>query len=1040
VTDEGDDGRVDPASSETPAGRGPGAKSVAEDQINRRIFETSPDLILVVDRQGTFIRVSPSSISILGYRPDEMVGRSAMEFLYPEDLDNTRNEMRLARRGQVTGNFECRYVHKEGRVVTLSWTGVWAEPEQQFFFIGRDVTEQKKLEQALREAQQRDALIREAIDSLPEGFAIYDENDRLAIFNKAYAQLFPENAASIAPGLGYEDVLQDGLRRGIYPDAKGRAENWIEERLRQHREHEGTIEQRLSDDRWVLVSKHRLSNDWTAGLRIDITRLKRAEQALRDSERRFQDIAEVSGDWIWETDREHRFTVLTGERTATLPVQPAGLFGKTRWDVAGADPTTDEHWGRHKADLEAHRAFRQLRYAVTAPTGEQLYISASGKPVFDDAQNFLGYRGTATDETDIVTARHEAERAEALLRDAIESFSEGFAIYDGKDQLVVFNRAYVQLFPDNAAPLGPGDRFEEVLRRNLARGIYPDVRDREEEWVQQQLDLHHQGNGTVEHRLSDGRWVLVSKHRMSNGWTASLRIDITLLKAAEESLRESEQAARGIVQSALDAVIQMDEAGNVVEWNSQAESIFGWPREEAVGRSLSSLIVPPIYRQRHRAGLARFLATGNGTVIGRRFEIEALRRDGRKIEVELAITALRRRSGYVFNGFIRDLTQQKTIEAQLRQSQKIEAIGNLTGGMAHDFNNLLGIIIGNLDLLRDREIADPEADELTNEALEAALRGADLTRGLLAFARRQPLQPERTDLNGLVVRITNLLKRTLGEQIQITLELDPDTWAVVVDPAQLEATLTNLATNARDAMPRGGQLIIVTGNRSLDADYALQHTEVQPGDYALLEVSDTGTGMPPEVASQIFEPFYTTKEQGKGTGLGLSMVFGFMKQSGGHTNVYSEVGIGTTFRLYLPRADAEADAGRATTERELQRGSGETVLAVEDNASLRRVVARQLTDLGYRVLEAEDPQSALHILASEKVDVLFTDIVMPGGTSGYDLARTVLSRWPEMKLVLTSGFPDNRINGDGRLPNLRLLSKPYRREELGRILRDALDP
>jgi CheY-like chemotaxis protein len=342
-------------------------------------------------------------------------------------------------------------------------------------------------------------------------------------------------------------------------------------------------------------------------------------------------------------------------------------------------------------------------------------------------------------------------------------------------------------------------------------------------------------------------------------------------------------------------------------------------------------------------------------------------------------------------------------------------------------------------LLRDRQGGDPDADELTNEALEAALRGADLTRRLLAFARRQPLQPARIELNELIGGIVKLLERTLGEQIQITLDLDPDTWPVVADPVQLESSLANLANNARDAMTRGGQLIIVTGNRLLDADYASLHAELQPGEYAMIEVSDTGTGMPPEVASRIFEPFYTTKEEGKGTGLGLSMVFGFIKQSGGHINVYSEVGIGTTFRLYLPRAVADAETARTVTPALAFPGRGEAVLAVEDNVSLRRVVVRQLTELGYRVLEAEDAQAALRVLESERVDVLFTDIVMPGGVSGYDIARTVLSRWPEVKVLLTSGFPEAKINGDESPLDIRLLSKPYRRDDLARAMREVLE-
>ncbi len=386
----------------------------------------------------------------------------------------------------------------------------------------------------------------------------------------------------------------------------------------------------------------------------------------------------------------------------------------------------------------------------------------------------------------------------------------------------------------------------------------------------------------------------------------------------------------------------------------------------------------------------------------------------------------------------REAEARHKTQEQLVQAQKMEAVGSLTGGMAHDFNNLLGIIIGNLDLLRDRENADPEAAELSGEALDAALRGADLTRRLLAFARRQPLQPRRVDVNEMVGSITTLLKRTLGEQIQIALDLGEAIWPIEVDPAQLESSLVNIATNAGHAMPNGGHLIIATSNRHLDEDYASQHAEVRSGDYALIEVSDTGAGMPPEIAARIFEPFFTTKEQGKGTGLGLSMVFGFLKQSGGHINVYSEPGIGTTFRLYLPRAEVGEAAAGLVAAPPLPHGRGERVLAVEDNTSLRRLVARQLTELGYRVVEAENAQEALKILDDQAIHLLFTDVVMPGGTSGYDLARAALARWPQIKVVLTSGFPDATLNGQATLTDFRLLSKPYRRDDLARAISEAL--
>ena len=521
---------------------------------------------------------------------------------------------------------------------------------------------------------------------------------------------------------------------------------------------------------------------------------------------------------------------------------------------------------------------------------------------------------------------------------------------------------------------------------------------------------------------------------------ASLSQEITERRRSEQLARESEARLSHAQSLAHMGRVSVNLRTGETNWSDEIYRILGVSREAFLPLPEEYLqMVHPEDRATVRAVQKQAWQGINPNPV----EYRIIQPDGtvRWIYRESEVVRDETGDSSYLNSTIQDITERRQIEEQLRQAQKMEAVGNLTGGLAHDFNNLLGVVIGNLDLLRDRQTGDADADELTGEALDAALRGADLTRRLLAFARRQPLQPTRTDVNKLIAGIVKLLERTLGEEIQITLDLSPDTWPVSVDPAQLESSLTNLATNARDAMPGGGQLIVVTGNRSLDADYASLHAEVEPGDYVVIEVSDTGTGMPPEIESHIFEPFYTTKQEGKGTGLGLSMVFGFMKQSGGHINVYSEVGIGTTIRLFLQRADAGAAASGAVVHAAVVRGSGETVLAVEDNVSLRRVVVRQLTELGYRVVEAEDAQSALRVLDAEPVDLIFTDIVMPGGASGYELARTVRLRWPAVKIVLTSGFPENKINDDGDANErpLRLLSKPYRRDDLGRIIRDVLD-
>jgi two-component system CheB/CheR fusion protein len=518
-----------------------------------------------------------------------------------------------------------------------------------------------------------------------------------------------------------------------------------------------------------------------------------------------------------------------------------------------------------------------------------------------------------------------------------------------------------------------------------------------------------------------------------------LRYECSKRAAVEQELQESESRYRAIFETAVDAIIVSDQHGIIQEFSRAAEAMTGYRAAELIGQNMRVLL-PPAMRQEPERYTARYLWTIK--------ELEVCRKDGSVFPAHLSIAEWWAGGYRHFTGILRDLSAQHReqiertkLEAQLHQAQKMEAIGNLTGGMAHDFNNMLGVIIGNIDLLRDLKGEDSDIDELTREALDAAFRGADLTRRLLAFARQQPLRPQHVDVNELVSGITRLLRRTIGEDVEISLDLAPELWPVVVDPAQLEASLTNLATNARDAMADGGRLMIVTGNRTLDADYAAQHAEVVPGGYVMLEVSDTGSGMTSEVMHRIFEPFFTTKSRDKGTGLGLSMVFGFIKQSGGHIGVYSEPGIGTTFRLFLPRMSEDVPAVEESGATPLLHGRGESVLVVEDNAALRRVVTRQLGELGYRVLAAENAAAGLKLLDRQSIDLLLTDIVMPGGINGRELARRARQRWPGIKIVFTSGFSEARLNGDGGplAACTPLLSKPYRKEDLASAAREALD-
>jgi PAS domain S-box-containing protein len=394
-------------------------------------------------------------------------------------------------------------------------------------------------------------------------------------------------------------------------------------------------------------------------------------------------------------------------------------------------------------------------------------------------------------------------------------------------------------------------------------------------------------------------------------------------------------------------------------------------------------------------------------------------------------------------GVIEDVTERRAFEQQVHQAQKMEAVGNLTGGLAHDFNNLLTIIISNLDLLKEDVVGNDIAGQRVEAILQASLRGADLTAQMLAFSRRQALQPKLVAINQLVSNTTRLLKRTLGADIQIEMHCADDLWPVLVDETQLQTALVNVAINARDAMGDGGRLQIATYNACVGDAHAALHPEVKTGDYVVVEISDTGVGMPPEVLNRIFEPFFTTKDPGQGTGLGLSMVYGFVRQSGGHVSVQSEPGAGTTFKLYLPRAPASQISVAAPESDSSKRAAmpmrSEVILAVDDDDDVRRAVVVQLRALGYQVVEAASASAALKILdGAQKVDLLFTDVVMPG-MNGKELAIQARAKRPALKVLFTSGFPGGASGTASDLDTGdALLSKPYRREHLAKAIHQAL--
>ena len=515
---------------------------------------------------------------------------------------------------------------------------------------------------------------------------------------------------------------------------------------------------------------------------------------------------------------------------------------------------------------------------------------------------------------------------------------------------------------------------------------------------------------------------------------------VALATGSREAAEHARVRSAAIVEASLDSIITIDGSGLVVEFNPAAEQAFGYAAADAIGKPMHDLIVPPSHRAAHVRGLSRFMSTGEAPVIGMRMEMPAMRADGSEFAVELAITRVPVDGPPLFTGFIRDLSQRKSLEAQLQQSQKMDAVGRLAGGVAHDFNNILTVILSYTELLLEDYTGNGTVRADIGHVRTAAQRAAALTRQLLAFSRKQVLHATVLDLNVVVGELHAMLGRVIREDVRLETRLFGSLWAVCADRSQVEQVLMNLAVNARDAMPNGGSLTIETANVDLDASYVSQHVGAAPGQYVALTVTDTGAGMDAATRERAFEPFFTTKGPGKGTGLGLSTVYGIVKQSGGSISVFSEPGRGTSFKVYFPRHDgAVADIALAAKE-PISAKRAATVLLVEDDDSVREATRRLLERFGYEVVEAAEGGTALAIIRAGdvRVDAVLTDAVMPG-MSGLELADILASERPALPLVLVSGYTEDVINRGGPLaPNAIFLEKPFTVHALSRTIADVL--
>ncbi len=643
---------------------------------------------------------------------------------------------------------------------------------------------------------------------------------------------------------------------------------------------------------------------------------------------------------------------------------------------------------------------------------------------------------TFSEITDIKVLQQENIAARKFAENMIATIREPLIVLDGRYTIISVSASFDRLFAHGEATIIGKSLFEiqngqwDIPQlRTLLEGIIPKNTTVESF----ELSLHVTGSYTRE--------MIVNARSFENGDLILLALqDMTEQKKTYRVMRDREARLRAILDAAPEAIVTIDENGTVDSFSPAAEGIFGYRADEVIGHNVTMLMPEPD-RSRHDGYLDHYITTGEKKVIGAGREMEAVRKNGSRVPVKLMVSEIEVAGVRKFLGIMHDLTDDRKRQEELQRAQKMEAVGQLTGGLAHDFNNLLTVVIGNLELLEMRT-DDPNLHELLSEALEASNLGAALTSQLLSFSKSQSLAPEYVALNDLVKTMRPILERTLGEQINIQTRLADDLDATLADPGQIESTILNLAINARDAMPDGGTLAVETRNIALDSDYAATQVDLMPGDYVCLSVTDTGAGMTPEVQARAFEPFFTTKAPGAGSGLGLSMVYGFAKQSGGHVAIYSEVGQGTTVNLFLPATKGVSAVRKDAPPKQVSATRNETILVVEDDANVRRLTVTRLKELRYRVIAASDGPKAIELLKQHpQIDLVLSDVVMPGGMTGFDVATKATALRPDLKILLTTGYAKRVDTPDAAAQETgyKILRKPYGLEELARTLREFLD-
>ena len=700
---------------------------------------------------------------------------------------------------------------------------------------------------------------------------------------------------------------------------------------------------------------------------------------------------------------------------------------------------------RNYADLDARRQQSLIIETTYQRKDGSLYDVEVHLQRFDVSGLSPIYTLIVNDTTNRKRVQSELASKSSLLQATLDNMAQGLCVYDENLKLVGFNRKFVAMLGLPPDMLHIGSSYAENAA-NFARHALGLSESGIAEFVaQHSAEARERFARRTLHRRLDGTIIAADRRPMPGGGFVSTFSDITermqteaALRLAAAELQEMKSSFEAAILASRQILYEWDLGDNSIRWSGETAALLGYAPEELGGLERFMHHIHPD----DLAHIENETRREEDTGVSFNLEYRLRHKKGHYISVSDSGVYLAGRAGKPKRvvGFIADITLQKSAAESLRQSDKMLAIGQLTGGIAHDFNNLLAIMRGNLELLGEDLAQDAKLHQRIQTALSAADRGTALTQRLLAFARKQPLAPQTTHLNSLIVDMEDLMRRSLPATVAVQTMLAEDLWLTSIDPNGLESALLNLVLNARDAMPDGGKLAISTANTLLNEAYTARLPDVKPGQYVQLSVSDNGIGMSPEVRERIFDPFFTTKEVGRGSGLGLAMVYGFVKQSHGHIAIDSAPGRGTTITLYLPREEMGATVQTPAPQiAQANNGTGELVLIVEDDPDVRSLANSMLKSLGYRTLLAEDAGTALNVLANQPdIDLLFTDIVLPGGMNGADLAHIANEHYPGLKILFTSGYTENaNIHESGT--ESRLISKPYRKNDLARKLRQVLE-